>query len=113
MADHIKIRELDGTWVMRASGSVLGETAHALELREGDYLPVIYFPRADIAMALLEPSDTATVCSYKGDASYFSIQTESVLIKDAAWSYEAPKDGVTEISGHLAFHADRATVEQL
>jgi len=113
MADHIKIRELDGTWVVRASGAVLGETSHALELREGEYPGVIYFPRRDIAMALLDRSDTTSVCPYKGKASYFSIQTESELIKDAAWSYETPKDGVTEIAGHLAFHPDRAVVEQL
>jgi uncharacterized protein (DUF427 family) len=70
MADHIKIKELDGNWVVRANGSVLGETAHALELREGDYAPVIYIPRADLNMALLEPSDTASVCPHKGAASY-------------------------------------------
>ncbi len=30
------------------------ESENALELSEGDYAPVIYFPREDIAMALLE-----------------------------------------------------------
>ena len=113
MADHIKIKELDGNWVVRANGSVLGRTAHALELREGDYTPVIYFPRADMEMALLERSDTTSVCPHKGEASYYSVRTASDLIKDSAWSYETPKDGVTEIAGHLAFHPDRAIVEQL
>ena len=43
MSDHIKIREVPGTWVVRAGGAVLGESANALELSEGSMTPVIYF----------------------------------------------------------------------
>ena len=113
MADHIKITKATGHYVVRAGGAVLGETNNALELQEGDYPPVIYIPRDDIAMAFLDPSDTTSSCPWKGDASYYSIQTKSVLIKDAAWSYENPIEGVAEIKGYLAFYGDKATVEQL
>ncbi len=113
MDDYIKIRPAGGTWVLRAGGAVLGETRNALELIEGQNPPVIYFPRENIAMAMLEPSDTTSHCPHKGDATYFSIQTKSVLIKDAGWSYENPKDGIEAIAGHLAFYPDKATVEQV
>lgn len=113
MNDHIKIRKAPGTWVLRAGGAVLGETTHALELTEGDYPPLIYFPRENIAMAMLEGSDTASHCPHKGDASYYSIQTKSVLIKDAGWSYEDPMEGVEAIKGHIAFYPGKATVEQV
>lgn len=113
MADHITIRKAPGTWVVRAGGAVLGETNNALELTEGDYPPVIYFPREDLAMAFLEPSDTVSVCPFKGEAKYFSIQTKSVLIEDAAWTYDAPKEGVSRIAGHVAFYDQKAAVEQL
>ena len=112
MADHINIRKADGLWVIRAGGAVLGESANALELTEGSYPSVIYFPREDIAMAFLEPSDSASTCPHKGKASYYSIQTKSVLIEDAAWSYEDPKEDVARIKGHIAFYPDKATVEQ-
>ena len=113
MDDYIKIRPAGGTWVLRAGGAVLGETRNALELIEGRNPPVIYFPRENIAMAMLEPSDTTSHCPHKGDATYFSIQTKSVLIKDAGWSYENPKQGIEAIAGHLAFYPDKATVEQV
>ncbi len=113
MADHIKIRKIPGTWVLRAGGAVLGETTKALELSEGDYPPVIYFPRDNIAMAFLDRSDTTSHCPHKGDANYYSIQTKSMLIKDAGWSYETPLDGVTEIAGHMAFYGDKVAVEQV
>ena len=57
MSDHITIRKAPGTWTVRAGGAVLGESSDALELVEGDYPPVIYFPRGDIAMAFLDPTD--------------------------------------------------------
>lgn len=113
MDNYIKIRPAGGTWVLRAGGAVLGETRNALELIEGQNPPVIYFPRENIAMAFLDPSDTRSVCPHKGEAKYFSIQTKSVLIKDAGWSYETPKEGVEAIAGHLAFYPDKATVEQV
>lgn len=114
MADNIKISPADGTWVVRAGGAVLGESEAALQLSEGDYPNVIYFPRDDIAMDFVDVSDKTTSCPHKGDATHYSIVTKSTVLKDAAWSYEAPKDGVFDIAGHLAFYArDEVTVEQV
>lgn len=114
MASHITIRKAEGTWVVRAGGAVLGETSEALELTEGDYPPVIYFPRADIAMAFLDDSPHSTHCPHKGDASYFSIVTKSTTLKNAAWSYETPKEAVARIKDHLAFYpSDTVAVERV
>ena len=113
MADHIKIRPAEGTWVVRAGGAVLGESSNALELSEGDYPPVIYFPRDDIAMEFLDSSDKTSTCPHKGDASYFSIVTKSTVLADVAWSYEDPKDDVADIKGYLAFYPDQVAVEKL
>ena len=62
MSNDISIRELPGTWVVRAGGAVLGESRHALELSEGRLPPVVYFPRDDLAMAMLDPSPTRSTC---------------------------------------------------
>lgn len=114
MQKHITIRPAEGTWTVRAGGAVIGESSAALELTEGDYPPVIYFPRGDIAMAFLDATDHVTHCPHKGDASHFSIMSKSQTYKDAVWSYETPKDDVTEIAGHLAFYnRDGVTVEQV
>ncbi|WP_375260884.1 DUF427 domain-containing protein [Palleronia sp.] len=113
MAADITIRNAEGTWVVRAGGAVLGESSRALRLEEDGYDPVIYFPREDLAMAFLDPTDTRTHCPHKGEASYFAIQTKSLIIPDAAWSYEDPKAGVAQIAGHIAFASDDVTVEQV
>ena len=113
MSDAIKIREVPGTWVVRAGGAVLGESTRALELTEASLPPVIYFPREDLAMAMLDRSQTRSTCPRKGDAVYFSIQAKSGPIEDAGWSYETPLDAATAIAGHIAFDAGKVTVEEV
>ena len=103
MTDHIKIRPAAGTWVVRAAGAVLGESSGALELSEGDYPPVIYFPRTDIAMALLDKTEKTTECPRKGTASYYSIEAKNRTLQDAVWSYEDPIEQAAAIKGYLAF----------
>lgn len=113
MSDYITIRPAEGIWVVRAGGAVLGESSRALELVEGDYPPVIYFPREDIAMAFLEPSETRSHCPWKGDAHYYSIIAKSGAIKDAVWSYEDLKEGMEQIKDCLAFYKNKVAVEQV
>ena len=92
----------------------MGESDAALFLGEDEYPTVVYFPRDDIAMEFLDVSDKVTTCPHKGDATHYSIVTKSTVLRDAAWSYEAPKDGVSDIAGHLAFYTrDDVTVEQV
>lgn len=114
MMKHITIRKSDGNWTVRAGGAVLGESSNALELSEGDYPAVIYFPREDIATAFLDRTEKTTHCPHKGDATYFSIVTKSKTIENAVWSYETPKEDVARIKDHLAFYeSDELTVEKL
>jgi uncharacterized protein (DUF427 family) len=114
MVDHITIRKAEGTWTVRAGGAVLGESGRALELVEGDYPPVIYFPRADIAMAFLDPSDKTSHCPRKGDARYFSVVTKSRTLENVVWSYEDPQEPAARVKDYLAFHnVEEVTVEQI
>ena len=113
MPDNITTRPAEGHWVVRADGAVLGESSRALELDEDGHRPVIYFPREDVAMAFLEPSEKSTHCPWKGDASYFSIVTEGATLRDAVWTYAEPKADMPEIAGMLAFDPAQVTVEQV
>jgi uncharacterized protein (DUF427 family) len=99
--------------VVRAGGAVIGESDRALELVEGEYPPVIYFPREDLGMAFLEASETRSNSPHIGEARYWTIVAKSGPIRDAGWSYDAPLPGAERIAGHIAFYTDRVAVEQV
>lgn len=114
MLTSLHIRTLPGRWTIRSAGAVIAETQAALELSEGELAPVIYFPREDVAMALLEPSDKTTNCPHKGTARYFHVVNRSDTILDAAWSYEAPENAAARLANYIAVHtSDRIKVEQV
>lgn len=114
MSDHITIRKASGTWTVRAGGAVLGESSDALELVEGDYPPVIYFPRSDIAMAFLDTGDKTSHSPLKGEARYLSVVTKSTTLENVVWSFEEPLEAAMPIKGYLAFHnVPEITVEQI
>ena len=62
-----------------------------------------YFPADSIKKEFFNPSDTHTVCHWKGTASYFNIEVEGSQNKDAAWYYPEPSGLAEGIKDHVAF----------
>ncbi len=62
-----------------------------------------YFPRASVDSSVLRDSELHTTCSWKGEASYFSLESDGEQAKDAAWFYPEPKDAAKEITDYVAF----------
>jgi uncharacterized protein (DUF427 family) len=93
--------------VVTVAGKVVADTSRALTLQESTYPAVQYIPIEDVDKSLLERTDTATYCPYKGDASYYSIPVGGDRSVDAIWVYETPYDAVAEIKDHVAFYPDR------
>jgi uncharacterized protein (DUF427 family) len=110
MASHITITPIAAPVTVTAGGTVLGTSTSAVELREGSYPPVVYVPRGDIDMGLLDRTARSTTCPHKGAASYFSIRSAGGVLDNAVWSYETPRADVAAIAGHLAFYPDRVTI---
>ena len=93
--------------VVSVAGRIVADTREALTLREAAYPAVQYIPRKDVDMGLLDPTDRATYCPYKGDCSYFSIPLGGERSINAVWSFEAPYAAVMPIKDYLAFYAER------
>ncbi|MES2434319.1 MAG: DUF427 domain-containing protein [Pseudomonadota bacterium] len=107
---YITLTPQDRPLTITAGGTQLGETRNALELKEGSYPPVLYIPRADIDMHLLEKTARQTTCPHKGLCSYYSIKTAEGLLENAVWSYETPIPGIEAIAGHLAFYPNKVSL---
>ena len=90
--------------------TVLAETRRPLLLSETGLPNRFYVPAADVRQDLLEPSDTHTMCPYKGTASYWSVSAGDRKLANAVWSYPQAEGDSAAISGYLSFlHEDLVT----
>jgi uncharacterized protein (DUF427 family) len=51
----------------------------------------------------LRPSETTTVCPWKGIAHYHHLVVDGVENRNAAWYYPDPKPAAAEIKDRIAF----------
>ena len=85
---------------MRAiwNGAVIADSQDTVVV-EGNH----YFPAESVNADLITASSMHTTCPWKGEASYFSIEVDGKLNKDAAWYYPQPKAAANAITGRVAF----------
>lgn len=94
--------EIDGTPVADSTRStMLFET----------YLPTRYYlPRDDVRMDVLAPTDTSTVCAYKGFANYWSADVGGTVVPDVAWAYHEPHNFATSVKDLICFFNERVDI---
>ena len=79
-------------------GAVLAESERCMVV-EGNR----YFPPESIRTEYFRPSETTTVCPWKGTANYYHIEVNGKKNPDAAWYYPTPRAAANEIKDHVAF----------
>jgi uncharacterized protein (DUF427 family) len=104
---RIDVRRTSRHVRVRAGVEVLAETRRARVLFETGLPPRWYIPQEDVRVDLLEPSETRTVCAYKGFASYWHVRGEDDLV----WTYRDPFTDALEVKDLLAFFNERVDIE--
>lgn len=80
------------------NGEVIAESNETVVV-EGNH----YFPPSTIKQEFFQPSETHTVCGWKGTASYYNVTVNGQVNKDAAWFYPETKEAADNIKGYVAF----------
>jgi uncharacterized protein (DUF427 family) len=79
-------------------GTVLAESNKTIEIEDNQY-----FPPDSIKQEYFRPSETHTICPWKGTASYYNVDVNGKSNPDAAWFYPEPKSEAKKIKGYVAF----------
>ncbi len=82
------------TW----KGQIIAESDD-VQVVEGNY----YFPPHSVKRDFVKDSDTTSVCPWKGTASYYTIEVDGEVNRDAAWFYPTPKEAADHIKDFVAF----------
>ncbi len=88
-------------------GVVLADSTRPTLLFETPLPTRFYLPREDVALDLLEPTPTHTLCAYKGRASYWSARVGDTVLPDIAWSYPEPLHDAAPVKDLVAFFTER------
>lgn len=97
--------------VVRVGGEVVAETRSPIAVFETG-LPVRwYVSGADVRNGVLEPSETTSVCPYKGVASYEHVTVGGRRYDDVAWCYPEPLLEALPAAGHRSFDGEGVEVE--
>ena len=85
---------VQATW----NGEILAESNDTIVV-EGNH----YFPPESIRAEFFTPSDTTSICGWKGKANYHSLKVNGAENPDAAWYYADPKPEAGKVRGRIAF----------
>lgn len=80
------------------NGKIIAQSNETL-IVEGNH----YFPIESVNNDFLNDSETSSTCPWKGKASYYSLNVDEKINKDAAWYYPSPKPEANKIKGMVAF----------
>jgi len=94
------------------NGEVVAETNRPKLLFETSLPTRYYIPPEDVREELLVPSETKTVCPYKGLASYYSVkEAGGDLLEDLIWYYPEPLPEAQKVKDHLCFYDEWVDLE--
>ena len=101
-----RVRIEDGQKRVRTylGGELIADTIRPKLVWEVPAYPAYYFPKDDVRMELLTPTDGSRHSASRGEARYFSVKGGERLAEDAAWHY--PESPVEELRGLIRFHWD-------
>jgi uncharacterized protein (DUF427 family) len=86
-------------------GVIIADTRKGIRTPEPAIPPTSYFPPADIAPSVLQPSRRRCFCEWKGDAIHFDVVVRGETLRDVAWSYPDPNPAFRSLRDHVAFYA--------
>lgn len=95
---------------IKIGDQVVADSDRALFLFETALQPRFYIPQEDVKMALFTPTETHTICSYKGEASYYTANIDGQAYEDVVWYYPQPDPGMEQIKDLVAFYNEHDAI---
>ena len=96
------------------NGEVIADTRNAYRMLETSHPPTYYIPPEDVAEKFLEKGNGRSICEWKGQARYFTLDVDGKRAENVGWAYPDPSPPFTAIKDYYAFYPapmDECTVD--
>jgi uncharacterized protein (DUF427 family) len=80
------------------NGKIIAESNETIKVEGNEY-----FPPGTVNREYLKQSSTHTHCGWKGIASYYHLEVDGKINKDAAWYYPETLEAAARIKDYIAF----------
>lgn len=108
-----RLEDFAGSITIEFGGRLIASTTRAWRVLETSHPPTYYLPREAFAADVLRPTQGASWCEWKGQASYLDLVAGDRAAPRAAWTYQRPSTAFAPIADAVAVMAtavDRCTV---
>jgi uncharacterized protein (DUF427 family) len=87
------------------NGVTIADTRRAWRVLETSHPPVYYIPPEDVRVEYLRSGSNQSICEWKGQARYYTVEVNGQRAENASWSYPNPTQAYASIRGYIAFYA--------
>jgi uncharacterized protein (DUF427 family) len=95
---------------IEVDGVTVADSTNASFLFETGLPTRYYFPKTDVRMDLMSPTDQVTACPYKGTARYWSVSVDGETHENLLWGYDSPFPESQKIAGLVAFYNEKVDI---
>jgi len=99
-----RVEHVDDRVTVTFGGEVIVDTTDVVRVLETSHPPVYYLPIDAFAPGTLSPAAGASLCEFKGAASYVSVAAGGHTAKAAGWTYPNPWKGYEALRGRVALY---------
>lgn len=96
--------------VVAHGGRRIAGSVRAWRLLERGRLPVLFVPAEDVDRSAVLPSNQVGIGDEMGLMVFHDVVAGGTLVRNAAWTIDAPPPELAEIAGHYAFSPQRLDV---
>jgi uncharacterized protein (DUF427 family) len=93
--------------IVTFAGETIADSERSMRVLETSHPPTFYLPLDDVRRDLLRAADGASVCEWKGAATYVDVVVGTRVAEQAGWTYPRPNAAYAVLSAHVAFYAGR------
>lgn len=81
---------------------LIADSKDMMLLRETNHLSLYYFPKKDVRMDCLQPSDHRTHSDWKGDGIFWHVEIGGRIAKNAAFTFQNPPGTGPNLEAYIA-----------